>query len=88
MRPAIMALVVAMAGMMLPAIALTSNLLVCGMPKQWARRLEHDVTKSRHSLLSLSQTRWSPCANACTCAFSRVRESLNTSPHSCMLHSR
>src|SRR5690349_15878051 len=38
-RPAVMALVVAMAGMMLPAICLMSNFDLMSMPKTWLRRL-------------------------------------------------
>jgi hypothetical protein len=38
MQPAMTALVVAMAGMMLPAIDLMSKRLFCEMPKIWTKR--------------------------------------------------
>ena len=46
MRPATMALVVAMAWMMLPAMPLASKRERRGMPNEWLRKLEAAVTKS------------------------------------------
>mmetsp|Transcript_6473 Transcript_6473/g.15622 ORF Transcript_6473/g.15622 Transcript_6473/m.15622 type:complete len:215 (+) Transcript_6473:842-1486(+) len=53
-----MALVVAMAGMMLPAISLTTKRDCGGMPKMQLRRFAAAVTKSRHSQSSLSNASW------------------------------
>ena len=56
-KAAVMALVVAMAGMMLPAICLMSNFDLGSMPKMMERRLALAVTKSRVSSSSLSKVR-------------------------------
>mmetsp|Transcript_1320 Transcript_1320/g.4189 ORF Transcript_1320/g.4189 Transcript_1320/m.4189 type:complete len:460 (+) Transcript_1320:703-2082(+) len=55
MKPAMMAFVVAIAGMMLPAISLTSHRDWSGMWKTAERRLAAAVTKSRASGSSLSK---------------------------------
>ena len=56
MLPAIMAFVVAIAGMILPAICLTSKRVLNGMLKTDARKFAADVAKSNASSSSLSHS--------------------------------
>mmetsp|Transcript_2684 Transcript_2684/g.5700 ORF Transcript_2684/g.5700 Transcript_2684/m.5700 type:complete len:210 (-) Transcript_2684:705-1334(-) len=72
MKPAMMALVVAMAGTMLPAISLTSQRDLRGMSKTAERRLDAAVTKSSASASSLSNESAPTSAERCVSTVSIV----------------
>merc|ERR1719209_1349201 len=92
MQPAITALVVAIAGMMLPAMLFTSNLLLVEMLKMCIRMLAQAVTKLSAGRSSLSQTKKPSSSpffftSLAKSSFSSVTALSITVAHSAMLHS-